>query len=142
MVDLVKDSYINFEDLNHAYLLSSYVLSLLDEAFLRSGGHIVQDSDVIAKKVRKYFVDEETIKEFLKENDNLDLSENYTYAYGDIISMFLADEVEKYGFSSDLIQYFLEKRKDLFSEEFMRECGFGPENYLKLYRKEVELIKK
>ena len=143
LVDRARDSYINFEDLNHDYLLSSYIISLLDKDFILSGGHMLdKNKDIMAKKVAKYFMSAEVIRDFMEGIDTFDISENYTYAYGDILSLFLIDEVEQEGFSSDLFQYFMEKRHLLFQEEFMRECGFEPENYLKNYRKEVELIKK
>ena len=142
LVNQVKDDYVNFEDISHDYLLASYVLSLLDSAFLKNDGFIDCDSDVIVKKIQKHFLDGNVLKEFIERMQPIDLSDTYCYSYGDILSMFLSDEAEKNGMNSELMEYFYERRTKPFDEEFMRECGFGPANYVKLYKKEIELIKK
>jgi len=72
----------------------------------------------------------------------IDLQESFTYAYGDIISMFLKDSIDKYGFSNDLVFEFMKERRNLFREGFFRENGMGPDNYLDLYKKELKLLKK
>ncbi len=140
--DQVRDSYIEFEDVNHDLLLQSYILSLLDDQFIYSYGYMECDSNVVLRKVKKYFTDENAVREFLEESFGIPLSEALNYAYGDIISMFLADEVQRYGLSNELVNYFLQNRVSFFSEDYMRECGFGPQNYVELYKKEIELIKK
>ena len=138
----VKDKMIDFEDVNHDYLLKAYILSLLDKEFLIKEGYIECDSEVIVRKVRKYFLEGADIKTYIEGMDNVDLAEIYNYAYGDIISMFLAEEVRKNGLDSGMIEYFFEKRSEIFHESFLRECGFGPQNYIKLYKKEVDRIRK
>ena len=140
--DTAKDKLIDFEDLNHSFLLDSYILSLFDDEFLLEDQYLNCDKDEIISKIKDYFIKDAPLEEFVSELQNLDLQETYTYAYGDIISMFLVEEVEKSGFTGELFEYFLSQRSALFSDQFMRECGFGPANYLKKYKKEVELIKK
>ena len=142
MIDTVKDKFIDFESLNHDFLLQSYILSLLDSTFLLNERYMDGDSETIANKVKKHFLDDADIKGFLERMEHIDLSESFTYAYGDILSLFLCDEVEKCGFSSDLFEYFMKNRTSIFQEGFLREAGFGPGNYKKLYKKEAELIKK
>ena len=85
--------------------------------------------------IGSYFIDKKFIKNYIEGIISFDLSEIYNYAYGDIISLFLFDEVNKYGFDNEMIEYFLRNRCELFSEDFLRECGFGPVNYVKLYKK-------
>lgn len=140
--DTARDKFIDFEFVNHDFLLESYIFSLLDDAFLLSGGFVDCNSETIAKKVKKYFIEEADIKGTLEKMKTFDLPENYNYTYGDILSIFLTEEAERSGFENDLTDYFLDQRSGLFREEFLRECGFGPGNYTKLYKKEVELIKK
>lgn len=142
MTDTVKDKLIDFEDLNHDFLLQSYIFSLLDDSFLLSAGYIDCDSDLIVKKVKKNFLEGADIKSVIERMKNFDLGEAFNYAYGDILSMFLAEEAEKSGFFNDMLSYFLQQRCGPFKEEFFRECGFGPGNYSKLYKNEAKLIKK
>lgn len=138
--DLVRDKFIDFEVLNFDFLLDAYILSLLDDEMFTSDDYIDCDSDIIYKKVKAFFLEDADIKGVIERMRDIDLSEVFCYAYGDIISMFLCEDFGKNGFSSDMIEYFLHEREKMFSEEFMRECGFGPENYAKLYRKEAQLI--
>ena len=142
LVPVAKDQFINFEDLNHDYLLQGYILSLLDSSFLLSEGFHECDSSVLAGMVQKHFVGGANIQEYIEGVQKFDFSEIFSYLYGDILSLFLCDEVEKNGMNSELMDYFMQHRGDLFEESFMRECGFGPGNYTKLYKKETELIKK
>ena len=94
------------------------------------------------KMVKDNFTEEAELKEVIESVQDFNLAGIYNYAYGDILSMFLAEEVGKNGMKSELMDYFFEHRIKPFSEEFMRECGFGPKNYIKLYKKEIQLIKK
>ena len=140
--DVVRDKIIDFEVINFDFLLDAYILSLLDDEMFASDEYIDCDSDTIYKKVKAFFLEESDIKGVIERMQEVDLSEVFNYAYGDIISLFLCDEYEKFGLSSDVMEYFLHERGKLFSEDFLRECGFGPMNYAKLYTKEVQLIKK
>ena len=140
--DTVKDKIIDFEVLNHDYLLQAYIFSLLDSDFLKCNQSLDCDSKTLAKKVSPYFLEDAPVEDIIERMGHFDLSEVYNYAYGDILSLLLVDEVENNGFSSELIEYFFEKRCHFFDEEYLRECGFGPMNYTKLYKKEVEVLKK
>ena len=55
--------------------------------------------------------------------------------------MFLFNEVNRYGFNNEMIDYFLKNRCDSFDENYLRECGYGPRNYVKLYRKNIKPLK-
>ena len=138
----VRDKMVDFEILNHEFLLQSYVLSLLDDSFLLNEGYLTCDRKVIVEKVKRHFMNENVIADFLNPMSKLDLQESFNYAYGDILSMFLAEEVERNGFFREMMEYFMQWRSEIFQEDFLRECGFGPKNYQKLYQKEMNLIKK
>ena len=140
--DMARDKLIDTEDLNHDFLLQTYLLSVLEDDYLLSGEYLEFKKEKIIKKVRRHFMDEECVREFLDRITDLDISDACNYAYGDILSMFLCEEVEANGFNSDLLDYFLSHRKDKFDPELFRELGFGPENYKFLYKKETQLIKK
>lgn len=140
-VDAVKDGIIDFECLNFDFLMNAYILSLLDSDFIQSDEYIDCDSSVIYNMVKEHFFEDSDILGYIERMDEIDLGEVFNYAYGDVVSLFLCNEVEENGFSSDLIDYFFKNRCKIFDEEFLKECGFGPGNYAKLYKKEIELIK-
>lgn len=136
----VKNHFIDFELLNRDFLLQSYIFSLLDRDFLLNEKYIECDSDVIVRKIKDYFLDEDSIKDFIERAQDIDLSDTFNYAYGDILSLFLCEEVEKNGFFNEVMDSFM-KNRGPFKEIFMRESGFDAKKYQKLYKKEVELIK-
>ncbi len=135
-----QDKLMEVDDNNHDYLLTSYILSLLDEDLIRDSAYSYLSEEELIEVVNKYF--NNNISEFVSELDYVDLQEDFTYAYGDIVSMFIKDSIDKYGFSNELIDEFLKVRSNLFDEEFFREFGMGPDNYLDLYKKELKLLKK
>ena len=141
-VDTAKDKYIDFELVNHDYLLKCYILGLLDDSFLVSGGYLDCDTQLLIKKIKNYFVPDCDLESTITRIGPFDLSQDYNYAYGDILSLFLCEEVEKNGFFNEMLEYYMKKRSDYFQEDFMRECGFGPSNYTKLYKKETEFFKR
>jgi hypothetical protein len=135
-----QDKLIDLEDDNHNYLLSCYILSLLDDEYIKDAVYQNLDNEDYMKIINTYF--SENILEFLEEISGLDIQEEFTYGYGDIISMFLKDSITKNGFSNDLINEFLRTRSGLFNKDFFIENDLGPENYLDLYKKELKLLKK
>lgn len=140
--ELAQDKLVDFVDLNHDFLLQAYLLSVLDEDFLRQGKHLDSNPDELAKKVKKHFLDEQEIKNFIERVGDFDLSDTYNYAYGDIVSLFLCEEVEQVGFTGDLLRHFDLNKTKPFNPEFLRECGFGPDNYTELFKKELKLVRK
>lgn len=142
LVPEAKDSYASLEGFMHDFLLESYMFSLFDKEILTKGRYVDCDREELVQKIKDHFVNEEALRMFLTEAPPLDLSESYSYAYGDIISLFLTEEVEKNGMNSELMEYFYWNAKQPFSDTFIRECGFGPKNYQDLYEKEIQLIKK
>ncbi len=137
-----KNSLIDFEDLNHDYLLQGFILSLLDPAFLLSYGFDTCDSDVVTKMIKKHFIEEAQLKEYVDDINNFNLEDILSYSYGDIISLFLSSEVERSGMNNDLLEEFMRHRVEPFQEEFLQKNGLNPSLYQKLYKKEIELIKK
>lgn len=95
----------------------------------------------ISQMVGKYFMNSEVIEDYLK-NTKLDLTSDVTYTYGDIVSMFLKEEVLAEGLDSTLMKKFNEIRCFEFNTEFFLEEKLSPEKYVKLYEREVQLIKK
>ena len=131
----VINKQVEFNLLNHEFLLQAYILSLFNDNFILEDKYLDCDSNEIVEMVKSRFIDEDFIKIFIEGIISFDLSEIYNYAYGDIVSLFLFDDVNKNGLDSEMMNHFLKKRSELFNEDYLRECGFGPENYVKLYKK-------
>ena len=141
-IEATKERMIEFECLNYDFLLQSYILSLLDEDSLLKDAYKTCDKSVLIRKVRKYFMPDFDLKAFVERFNLFDVSEDFTYTYGDILSLFLCEEVEKKGFQGERFESFLRHRGESFHKNFLYECGVSPEKYVKLYQKEVQLIKK
>lgn len=141
-VNTAKDLYVDFAIISHDYFLMSYLLSALPDKFLNIGGYIDCDSSVLASKVKKYVLNKQDIIDFFERMGSIDLSESINYAYGDVLSLFLCDEVEKCGFDGDGFTDFLRERTKAFNPKFLEENGYSPKEYIKLYKNECGLIKK
>ncbi|MBR3211257.1 MAG: hypothetical protein IKF71_04925 [Bacilli bacterium] len=143
IINSAKNSFIDFEDLNHDFLLQGYILSLLDSDFICSQGFTKCKSEVITKMIKKHFIEESKLIEYFEDiQKSFDVSDIFTYLYGDILSLFLCGEIEKSGFNNELMEEFMRQRTEPFQEEMLQKNGFNPKGYQKLYKKEIELIKK
>lgn len=141
MKEKAIDKFIDVEIRNHDFLLSSYILSLLDVDYLSKDRYMNMSATGISQRVGKYFINSEVIEDYLKTT-MLDLTSDITYTYGDIVSMFLKEEVLAEGLNSKLMKKFDEIRCFEFNADFFLEEGLSPERYAKLYEKEVQFIKK
>ena len=138
----VKDLKVEFELMNHDYLLEAYILSLFSDKSIYKEEYLDCSFEDIMSLVKGEYTESDYMKSFIDEIISLDLSEIYNYAYGDIISLFLFDSISKHGFSNDLIEEFYNNRSRLFSESFFDSCGFDSKKYIKLYRKDIAHLKK
>lgn len=138
----VEAKELDFVLLNHDFLLQAFILSLFSNEFITKDKYLDCDSNEMVEMVKNHFIDESFIKIFIEGVISFDLSEIYNYAYGDIVSLFLFDEIKKYGFNNEMIEYFFNRRHELFNEDYLRECGYGPANYVKSYKKHYEHLKK
>lgn len=137
-----KDKYVDFSIISHDYFLMTYLLSSLEDILLKSDKYIDCDSEYLASKVEEFVLDKKDIIEFFDRMGEIDLSESLSYAYGDVISLFLCDDVEKAGFTSDSFRDFLKERADFFNPDYLKRNGFGPKEYIKLYKDECRFVKK
>lgn len=141
MKEKAIDKFIDVEIRNHDFLLSSYILSLLDADYLSKDRYMNMSATGISQRVGKYFINSEVIEDYLKTT-MLDLTSDITYTYGDIVSMFLKEEVLAEGLNSTLMKKFDEIRCFEFDRDFFIRESLSPERYAKLYEKEVQFIKK
>ena len=80
--------------------------------------------------------------DIIKGLNHVNIKDAYSYVYGDILSMFLAEDIERDGFSLKTLKEFMNNRINSFDENYILESGYTPYEYVKLYDKELQLIKK
>lgn len=141
MPEKTVDKMIDVEIMNHDYILSSYILSLLDDELINNDKYFYLDAAEMTSIVSKYFEYADAIGEYIG-NTKFDLMTDLNYVYGDILSMFLKNEVLSVGLDGELMRKFDKIRCSGFSEEFFLKEGLSPNKYAELYKKEVQLIKK
>ena len=138
VIDRLIDSFI----VGHDYLFSLYVLSLLDDRYIDSDRYLDISKERFFNLVSKYFEDKKEVYETIKNNDFL-LIDDAVYAYGEIISLFLEDDVRDCSLSNSfLFNKFMDERFLEFSDNFMETNGFSPSKYQELYEKRLKLTKK
>lgn len=138
VIDRLIDSFI----VGHDYLFSLYVLSLLDDRYIDSDRYLDISKERFFNLVSKYFEDKKEVYETIKNNDFL-LIDDAVYAYGEIISLFLEDDVRDCSLSNSfLLNKFMDERFLEFSDNFMETNGFSPSKYQELYEKRLKLTKK
>ena len=137
-----KQEMISFEEISHTILLGSSIWSLFDDDFLTVERMQKTKEKVLMEKVKENFSEDINLKQLFSRLKLYNLSDIHKYAYGDILSMFLSEEMEKSGFSNELMRDFLANRNTIFSEEFIEKENFTPKEYTKLYKKEINLLKK
>ena len=138
--DEAKVLLFETEDDNYFYIFKCYITSLLNDDLIISDQYIDLSSDEIYNETKKYF--DYKVISYLDGKEPFNLQYDYTYAYGDIISMFLFDSINRYGFNNDLINEFIDERDKLFRKEFFEGNGLSSDNYIELYKKELKLLKK
>lgn len=138
VIDKLIDSFI----VEHDYIYSLYVLSLLDDRYIDSDRYLDISKDRLLDLVSKYFEDKKEVYDTIKNNDFL-LIDDAVYAYGEIISLFLEDDVRDCSLSNSfLFNKFMDERFLEFSDNFMETNGFSPSKYQELYEKRLKLTKK
>ena len=135
-----KDELIDMEFNNFTFMIYSYIISLLDDEMLKKHRQNIVSPEYIYSLIDEYF--DEDVIDLLVENDSLEVQHNYIYAYGDVISMFLKDKVNKYGFDNDMIDELHDRRAEIFSPDFIEKYDMSPKRYVKAYQKELKLLEK
>ena len=134
----VSTQYINFLYKNYVLLLCSNALGLINYDSMKEGQIDEKITDEFLKAYRnKYFCSQ--AKELLKEVNFLEI---HKYAYGNIISLLMCDDVEKNGFSSKLLKQYFENRVTPCSQDLLQNMNFSSEQCIKTYKKELKLVQK
>jgi len=135
--NILVDSLID----RHSTLFSTYILSLLKDTYLEKEGYLYMSDEDIFKEVKKYFMSSEELFEMINGSE-LNLFDDILYTYGDIISLFLKDDVKKDGLTCNSLLKFMEQRTEEFTSDFIISSSYTPKRYSELYKKQLQLVKK
>lgn len=142
LVDEAKDQKFDMINYNYEYLLSSYILSLIPDILLIDKSYLKLSPTKIYKLVERYFNKKRHVRRFINKCCCFDLKETYTYAYGDIYSLFLEDMIKQDDYNLDALKEFFEFRSGIFDPSMLDRLNINPKSYVKLYKKDIELLKK
>lgn len=142
LVDETKDKLFEWNIINHDYVLGCYMLSLLPDKYIANESYTKLTKDKFIDLVKSYFISEDTVRDYVYGSVSFNIYDDYAYAYGDILSMFIKESIVDCGFNNDMLEDFFRSRCELFNEEFLRRWGMGPENYVKLHDKQLQYLKK
>ena len=135
-----KDDYLLRSETRYLTLFASFIDTLLDYDLLRKNRQDKYSSEYIYSLIEKYV--NEDVKDIVDEIITLNVRHNYIYTYGDIISMIMKEQINKYGFENDMLLEMFERREEIFSPEFLDNYGVTPDSYVEGYQKELKLLKK
>lgn len=140
LVDDAKDEMLSEKYNGYTTIIASYIGSLLDYDILKKRRQDKYSDEYIYSLIKDNF--DESIIDLLKEIPTLDIRDNYIYTYGNIISMIMKENVNKYGFSNDMIYEMFDRRGEIFSPEFLIKYNVNPDSYTEGYQKELKLLQK
>ena len=137
-----REKFLDFASFNYDYLLWGYVLCKLEDNFFHKHKDLNFQIDKIVRKIGSSFNDAEALSESLHSCPDFNIRDVVRYTYGDIVSIFLADDMEDCGMKSELLEFFMRGRIGVFQERFLEEMGINPTSYMEHYEKEFQYIKK
>ena len=93
--------------------------------------------------IKDRFNKKSNVKKVLNRmSDFQELQEDYSYAYGDVISLFFKERIKESDYSLEVFQEVFPYRDELFNPEVLDRFDINPKKYVKLYKKDIELLKK
>ena len=131
---------IEYQTYKNAFL--SYLYSMSEPDFLKNHITTTIRGLKLGEEVKRENKDNLQLKELLKENQNFSLGEGGKYAYGYIISLYLADIIHKDGYSLEGLEPFLKKRESAFDLSLLGDYHINPDSFILLRQKEKQLLKK
>lgn len=142
LVDEAKDQMFDMININYEYILASYIISLIPDILLIDDSYLELSPTKLYKLVERYFSKKNHVRKFINKCSDFELKETYTYAYGDVYSLFLRDRIKQDNYSLDSLKEFFEFRSELFNPEMLEKLRIDSKSYVKLYKKDIELLKK
>lgn len=135
----IKYLLYEFENINHNFILQTYLISLLDKETLENTNNLEISTKSIEKELKKIYRYEEddALFNMIQSYKFIDISQSLSYTYGDILSLILLDKIDN--IKDVKLTSFYKFRKELFKEEQLEDIEL--DNYKKLYKKEIDIIR-
>ena len=139
-LDVVKKKTALMMLNNYDFFLTSYMVSLLEDEYISELDMDSLDPFDVYQRVEHHF--DKDLAMFIDSMEEISIAEENSYAYGDIISLFLKKDVLENGFSGELVTDFLRNRSSIFQRKFLDRYSIHPESYFDLYEKDYQFVKK
>lgn len=140
--DETKFMLYNMLYMNYDYALCAYIIPLLPDEKIINNLYTKLSPTKILKLVEHHFSRNDRVGDFVYNFSKLDIKETYTYAYGDVYSLFLKERIKEDNYSLDCLKEFFEFRSKAFKPEMLDKMNINPKEYVKLYKKDTDLLKK
>lgn len=141
MPEVTRDIHINSLFENRDSIVAAQLLSNFSNKELRNESFKDYTTDDIYHMIAEEYEDPDFVKYFLSYH-KLDLGEDATYAYGEVLSIFLMDSINNEGMDSPLFQKFLKERTKVFTPKLIEKSHLEPKIYQKLFQREIDTCKK
>ena len=142
LYDEAKDQLFDLHAGNYEFILTSYIISLLPDTYISPT--INQTPTKVYKLVGRHFSRHDSTRNFINKlfQKPVELQDAYKYAYGDVVSMILREKVKSDNYSLDSVDEFIYMKEDLFNPDMLEKLKVNPKTYVKLYKKDMDLLKK
>ena len=98
--DETLDLMFDMNNWNYLYIFAAYIISLLPEEYIVNEEYIDMKRTQIYKMIKDRFNKKSNVKKVLNRmSDFQELQEDYSYAYGDVISMFFKERIKESDYS-------------------------------------------
>jgi len=129
-------------DANYEFAKASYIITLIPDVYLLDDSYLGLSPTKVYKLVERYFSKNDRVRKFINKCSNLDVKDTFQYSYGDVVSMILKDRIKDDEYNLDSLKEFFEFRNKPFETEMLDKLKVTPDRYVKLYKKDIELLKK
>ena len=129
-------------DANYEFAKASYIISLIPDRYLLDDSYLELSPAQVYKLVGRYFSKNDKVRKFINKCSSLDIKDTFQYSYGDVISMILSNRIKNSDYDLDALGEFFEFRRKPFETEMLDRLRVTPDRYVKLYKKDIELLKK
>lgn len=142
LYDEAKDLLFDIHNENFECLMTAYIISLIPDVYLMDGSYLDLKKKKIYKLVERHFTRKNKIDKFINKRENFEIGDKYRYAYGDIYSLILKQMIKDNDYKLDCLEEFFSFRSESFSPDMLDRLGITTDKYVKLYKKDIELLKK
>ena len=142
LLDEAEDLLFESSSFNYQFLLASYLLTLIPDNYLKDGNYETINKETFFQLVKDDFADEDVIRGYIMNSTYFSVSEDFTYAYGSILSSFMKKAIQEDGFDHPLIEDFLKIRTKMFQESFLERNDITPDKYVRYHDDEIKVLKK